>query len=148
MNNLKKISIAILIILFFSPFLYSQSIGNGEFMIVNQTNSTPITVKIYPVGAIFNGADQYTVIAAHPVPNTNYIYGTTANVDYNQGNNYKIANFDKTEGGAECYFSLGYGKYRIEFYEGTTMTNTCDVDFSDANFYGYGRFRLHTAFKN
>jgi len=140
MNNLKKISIALFILLLSSSFTYSQDIGYGEFMIVNQTNSTPITVKIYPVGAIFNGADQYTVIAANKInPQNNfYIFGKELPISYDQNGTewYIKANFDKSPNFYQCDFSLGYGRYRIDFYEGTTKTNTCDVDFSDANFTG------------
>ena len=140
MNNLKKISITLIVLLLSSTFIYSQDIGQGEFMIVNQTNSIPITVKIYPVGAIFNGADQYTVIAANKInPQNNfYIFGKELPISYDQNGNdwYKRANFDKSPNFYQCDFSLGYGRYRIDFYEGTTKTNTCDVDFSDANFTG------------
>jgi hypothetical protein len=139
MNNLKKISIALLVLLLSSTFIYSQDIGQGEFMIVNQTNSTPITVKIYPVGAIFNGADQYTVVAEHQISQTNkYIFGMEIPISYDQNGTewYKRANFDKSQYYTNCQFSLGYGRYRIDFYEGTTKTNSCDVDFSDANFTG------------
>ncbi|MFA5403806.1 MAG: T9SS type A sorting domain-containing protein [Ignavibacteria bacterium] len=140
MNNLKKISIALFILLLSSSFIHSQDIDRGEFMIVNQTNSIPITVKIYPVGAIFNGDDQYTVIAANKInpQNNYYIFGKEIAISYDQNGNdwYKRANFDKSQDYLYCDLSIGYGRYRIDFYEGTTKTNSCDVDFSDANFTG------------
>lgn len=144
MNRIKKITIALLVLLLSSTFIYSQDIDRGEFMIVNQTSSssnpTNITVKIYPVGAIFNGADQYTVKARYPINEISnpYIFGKEIAISYDQNGTewYKRANFDKSSDYLYCDFSLGYGRYRIDFYEGTTKTNTCDVDFSDANFTG------------
>ncbi len=77
MKNVKE-ALGILVILFsITSYLYSQDIGQGEFMIVNKTNSIPITVKIYPVGAIFSGGGQYTVDARFPIdgnPVNKHIY--------------------------------------------------------------------------
>lgn len=61
MKNIFTISICFILLLLFSSFIYSQEIGQGEFMIVNKTGIIPITVKIYPVYAIYSGGGQYTV---------------------------------------------------------------------------------------
>lgn len=139
MKNLKSI-LGILVILFLmSPFLYSQDIGQGEFMIVNQTGNRIIGIEICPMGAIFSGGGQYTVDARYPIDpqnNIKYIYPTgRINIDY-QGYNYTKANFDYTELRGGCAFTLGYGKYQISFFDENGGIFTCYIDFSDANFKG------------
>gem|GEM_PF-1674863 len=131
----------LVIILLISQLLYSQDIQQGEFMVVNNTgkNGYQIKVDIYPVGAIFNGNDQYTLNAANQVGSYNKIWGVE---QYPLTNNqttqnwYARINFDKTSDIYECHFPLGYGRYRIDFYEGANKTFACDIDFSDANFTG------------
>jgi hypothetical protein len=49
---------------------------------------------------------------------------------------YAQINFDKSDQYINCDFSLGYGKYRVDFYVSSIKTFTCDIDFSDANFTG------------
>lgn len=141
-NSIKRFFVILVFFLLYSSFIYSQPIGDGEFMIVNLTGNTPITVKIYPVGAIFSGGGQYTVDAKYAIDiqqGNTYIYPQVPIVlDYNQsGNDYYVkANFDATEERVGCSFSLGYGAYKIKFYENDVFKNDCIVDFSDANFKG------------
>jgi hypothetical protein len=139
----RTIILSLILFFIFATNLLSQNISDGEFMIVNQTGTSTgysISVKIYPVGAIFNGGNEYTVKAHNPIdPIYNpYIYGKEISISNVQSGTgwYALANFDKSDAIQLCQFSLGYGRYRIDFYEGTTKKNTCDVDFSDANFTG------------
>jgi len=66
-------------------------------MIVNQTNSIPIMVKIYPVGAIFSAGGQYTCDASNAINQQNkFLYPIEQIViDYDQNgyNYYTKANF-------------------------------------------------------
>ena len=124
-----------------SPLLHSQDIQQGEFMVVNKTggNGYSIKIDIYPVGAIFNGNYEYALKAAYPIPQQNdKIWGVQQYELSNQTaqNWFVVANFDKSEYLNGCHFSLGYGRYRIDFYEGVNKTFTCDIDFSDVNFTG------------
>lgn len=134
--------IRILVIMFLiSPLLHSQDIQQGEFMVVNKTggNGYSIKIDIYPVGAIFNGNYEYALKAAYPIPQQNdKIWGVQQYELSNQTaqNWFVVANFDKSEYLNGCHFSLGYGRYRIDFYEGVNKTFTCDIDFSDVNFTG------------
>ena len=138
-------------ILFFIVFsnLYSQDISQGEFMIVNNSgeNGYPIKVDIYPVGAIFNGNYDYALKSKYPIDpqQNNKIFGiqqiTLSNLTSQTW--YTVANFDNTSELRDCQFSLGYGRYRVDFFKSTNggnnwnQVNTTDIDFSDANFTGY-----------
>lgn len=126
---------------------FSQSYDYAEILIVNNTgngNGFPITIDVYPVGAIFNGDNtggytgQYTPVAKHPGSLNNYIYGVNQFPLPNQTNQqyYTKINFDKSPDYQGCHFSLGYGKYRIDFYVNSVKTFSCNVDFSDANYTG------------
>ena len=119
----------------------SQNIGRGELMFVNNTgtNGYNITIDIYPVGAIFNGADQYAFVAKYQVPESDgKICGLHQKVLSNLTTEewFVNGNFDKTSEIRGCRYSFGYGRYRIDIYNGTAKEFTVDVDFSDANYTG------------
>ena len=124
--------------LFFPSFIYSQPIGEGELMIVNQSNINQISVRIYPSGAIFNGDFQYNMYAKYHVDNdinNIYIYPIyeyTLNT-FNTVPYYIKANFDRTNTYQDCKFSLGYGAYQIEITEGTNI-KTIYISYNDAKF--------------
>jgi hypothetical protein len=112
-------------------------------MIVNKTGTLPITVRIYPIGAIFSGGGQYTVDARFPIdgnPIHKYIYPQQPfDIDYEHESSiyFVKANFDCSENRSDCDFSIGYGCYKIEFEDGIAEHyRECRVDFSDANFKG------------
>jgi hypothetical protein len=152
MKNLNsKILITLYIIFVFSfngQLLFSQDIGYGELLIVNHTSdgvARAMKVRIYPVGAIFSGGKQYTVEATKKISNdNNKIYGQEFALDYNLNSrdSYARINFDASDDREYCDFSLGYGLYKIEFYNGNPVlsnygfADSCYIDFSDANFTG------------
>ncbi len=141
MKKLIGIIFILLIALVASKNALSQFIDQGELMLVNNTgiNGYAITVDVYPVGAIFNGVDQYAFKAVNAIPgyspNIWGIYHKTLSNDLNQ-EWFVNGNFDGTQQYDGCKYSFGYGKYRMDFYSGTTKEFTCDIDFSDANFTG------------
>ncbi|HRI84201.1 MAG TPA: T9SS type A sorting domain-containing protein [Ignavibacteria bacterium] len=109
-----------------------------------------IKVNIYPVGAIFSGGNQYSLDATNKIPSSSEkIYGYSKILNFNQNLNedqwtIKI-NFDASELFQDCETSLGYGKYRIDFYSGPDQDNFlfidyCIIDYSDAN-YGTSAFQ-------
>jgi hypothetical protein len=141
---------AILAFLFAFLFLnlqnsFSQEYGYAEFLIVNNTGNDgfPITLDVYPVGAIFNGditggfTGQYTPVATHPGSLNGYIYGIHNLALSNQTSQtyYAKINFDKSDYAYQCDFALGYGKYKIDI-TGGSQPFSCYVDFSDANYTG------------
>lgn len=154
---MKRIGITILtfLVLFCSSnnVSFSQNIGNGELMIVNNTqDQSPLYLKInvYPVGAVFSGGRQYTLDARFPIDvANNKIFGFTKILKYDktlpeQEWTAKI-NFDATSDILNCESSLGYGKYRIDFYHGQSIdsfsfSDYCMIDYSDAN-YGTDAFQ-------
>ena len=60
----------------------SQEIRDGELMFVNNTGTSGynITIDVYPVGAIFNGADEYAFKAVNALPDNPYIFGIHSKV--------------------------------------------------------------------
>jgi hypothetical protein len=135
-NSIKRFFVIFVLFLFYSSIIYSQPIGQGEFMIVNKSEN-PITVRIYPNKAIFNGNYEYNLYALHPIDQLNehkYIY-PIYEYTLNQ-NEFKRANFDRDQYFENCDFSLGYGKYLIDIYEGSIYTQF-QIDFGDYN-YGNG----------
>lgn len=162
-NSKTSIRFSLLIIVFitcvFRNFSYSQNIGGGELMIVNNTGSASgklVKINIYPVGAIFSGGYQYSLDARYRITATNkFIYGYSDILNYNQSLpeqdwTSKI-NFDANDNTDQCKISLGYGKYKIDFYEGPDVNNFtfveyCYVDFADAN-YGTGNFQGEQKFR-
>ena len=137
MKKCKMVFKVILLSLLFIPYLYSQEIGEGELMIVNNTGNRILSVDVMPWGAIFSGGGQYTVDSRFRISDQNkFLYPReTQNINYEQNNNFKLANFDASQYYNGCAFSLGYGKYQINFSE-SQGSNTIWVDFSDANFKG------------
>jgi hypothetical protein len=148
-NSISSIFIIALALLFLNiQNTFSQSYDYAEFLIVNNTGNDegfPIAVDVYPFGAIFNGDNtggytgQYTPVAAYQVNAQHpYNFGEHQFALSNQTSQtwYAMINFDKSPNYQGCHFSLGYGKYRIDFYVNSTKTFTCDVDFSDANYTG------------
>ena len=71
---INKLICVLFFVFSFSNYSISQPIGQGELLIVNHTSvgvARAIMVKIYPVGAIFSGAGQYTVDATYAINPTN-----------------------------------------------------------------------------
>ncbi len=115
-----------------------------ELGIYNQTTSKDIMIKVYPIGAIFSGGGQYTVEATHQVvSNEYYIFGFSdvLTYDLNSENSHSYSNFDASVNYNQCKHSLGYGKYKIDFYERAgqdlsvfAFIDSCYLDLSDANY--------------
>ena len=151
--KIKSLVVILILIIFINDKCNSQNISQGELMIVNNTGTQTgkmIKVNIYPVGAIFSGCNQYSLDATNKIPSSSEkIYGYSKILNFNQNLNedqwtIKI-NFDASELFQDCETSLGYGKYRIDFYSGPDQDNFlfidyCIIDYSDAN-YGTSAFQ-------
>ena len=140
-NFIKAFFSILLFFLLYSQIIFSQEppIGDGEFMIINESSNS-IQVSIYPSGAIFNGNNEYNIKAYNrigPDPQYDFIYPRGPNYitldPFNTGNYFNRANFDKTDNILGCNFSLGYGGYKIEIFDGNPMYFFY-IDFRDANF--------------
>jgi len=139
--------VLLLITLFTLNISQSQTLTFGELMIVNNTGTSTgkfIKINIYPVGAIFSGGNQYSLDARYPISQDQkliYGYSEILNFDQNLSEDQWTTkvNFDATPERDFCETSLGYGKYRIDFYEGAdqdnfTFVDYCIIDYSDANY--------------
>ena len=142
MKKLTGIIFLLLITFIINKNASPQNIGKGELMFVNNTGTSGynITIDVYPVGAIFNGADEYAFKAKYPIDeqNNNKICGLHQKVLSNLTTEewFVNGNFDKTPEIQGCSYTFGYGRYRIDIYNGTAKEFTVDVDFSDANYTG------------
>lgn len=159
---MKKLTYVIFSLIIFTTFcevLYSQ--GHCEWLIKNLTTGS-ISVKIYPVSMVFNGAREistedlgYNLVArvrrfTHPPLRFDYINGV--NYDYTNypnhknvihtisANDYLCGQFDGDNAGDldNIRFCFGAGVYKIEFWFGIDPAvnppqDYCYVDL-DAHF--------------
>ena len=82
MKKLTGIIFLLLITFIINKNASPQNIGKGELMFVNNTGTSGynITIDVYPVGAIFNGADEYAFKAVNALPDNPYIFGIHSKV--------------------------------------------------------------------
>jgi len=111
----------------------NNSYGVEGELIIHNENQTTLNVKIFPVGAIFNGNKKYKLRCENPFPNHyDFIFGGEANLSHNG-----IFRLDHDGDLLYCCESdkaIGYGKYKIEFYQNGFFQGYCYVDFSDSDY--------------
>lgn len=135
-----KILFAILVFFPFASIVLSQEESvNGELWIVNRDTNHLLKVAVYPVGLVFNGAKEYKMRATVPQNSgDSFIVGNTKEyIDF--GERMSLDVDIPTDNNADDGL-IGYGKYRIDFYErggnpvNWIYTNYCYVDFSHSNY--------------
>lgn len=141
--------LTILICSFLYPYAngFCQGMDSGEFMIVNKTNSYPIMIKMFPIGAIFNADKQYSPrIAGSPLISNPDIINITGIIDTLETTapGYAIrAQLDGNGNTGNCIFAVGFGLYKIEFWKESepgmfdVLVDTCLMDWRDANIGNY-----------
>ena len=141
----KTIFVASMILL---SVLSNGSFARYEVMIENKSNSECIYVRVFPVGAVFNGDKQYSLQCKFPTNDYQYIIGCSviltpfgtprSTIEINH-------DADGTTGGTKA--AIGFGKYMVKFYQVTIQGqdtivsvqsfDSCEIDYSDSDFPNY-----------
>ena len=128
--------------------LSNGSFARYEVMIENKSNSECIYVRVFPVGAVFNGDKQYSLQCKFPTNDYQYIIGCSviltpfgtprSTIEINH-------DADGTTGGTKA--AIGFGKYMVKFYQVTIQGqdtiisvqsfDSCEIDYSDSDFPNY-----------
>ena len=134
---MKTFYLTIIIILFFTFDLFAIE---GELIIKNNLNNL-IKVDVYPVGTVFNGAKEYSLKCVNEwIHSGDTIYtkiiGGSKELHYL--NLFKLDHDGDLLYCCEGESSIGYGKYRIDFYEEINsifeFKTYCYVDYSDSDY--------------
>ncbi|HQY53306.1 MAG TPA: T9SS type A sorting domain-containing protein [Ignavibacteria bacterium] len=142
-----------ILLIFIVVNFFNVAKARFELQIFNYSTTDFIYVKVYPIGAIFNGYYEYSLNCKYPILDIyNKIYGgdtilpkkigQTPDIEFNH-------DFDNVNGGTNK--AIGFGKYRVEFYLSEiigydtiySLVDYCEVDYTDYN-YPYGNQSLDT----
>ncbi len=116
-----------------------------ELFVRNSSNMV-IKIDVYPVGCIFNGNLDYSLRCARFYTNYQYITGNSIKgiePTVQLGFEHDAENHDEDDEGMgnDIAGVVGYGKYRIDFYEKTSNNpetyvyrNFCYIDYSHSNY--------------
>lgn len=115
----------------------------GELIIFNKSYQKNIKIEVYPIGAIFNAQQKYSIECINEnLPEYDKIIGGSKILPKRVGSSassFKLDHDASEDFNAEA--SIGFGKYRVvflEFYNDTNFTDGistyCDVDYSDADY--------------
>ena len=124
-----------LVVLIVQVSIPTANAVEGELIIHNKTNGT-LVVEVYPVGAIFNGNKQYLLKCVNSrLGYYDKIFGGVDTLTSNE--NFILDHDGDLQYCCEGEKSIGYGKYRVEFYQDDSISGYCYVDYSDSD-YPYG----------
>jgi len=127
----------------------NSTLARFELMVLNFSTTDLIYIQVYPVGAIFNGNRMYTLQCKYPTQFYTKIFGgDTILPNYTDTIIAFEINHDVDALTAGTRAAIGFGKYRVDFYEvmiqgddtiiNSTPFDHCDVDFSDSDYPNYG----------
>jgi len=133
---MKSILKIVLLLSFVLQFGFAQGdLHVNELQVRNFSNEN-VMIDVYPVGAVFNGDKEYKLRCKYLLGNVEYIFGAKEIV-INANNGIAQLNHDSRDGDLMAG-SIGYGKYRIDFYRyvggNWTYQNYCYVDFSHSKY--------------
>jgi hypothetical protein len=141
---MKKI---LLLFIIFNSTVFSQ--GGWEIIVSNfTTHNNTIKFKIYPVSMIFNGTNEYNLLARQKNSSLEWQYYYLSGVAYdvhpinpelsikktdftlNQGQDITI-NADADVSGNDCHLGFGLGKYRVDvWWDNNILTQPPDESFT------------------
>ena len=134
---MKSILKIVLLLIFVLNFGFAQGdLHVNEIQIKNLYNEN-IRIDVYPEGLVFNGDKEYKLRCKHILGSIQYIIGAKEFVISSNGGIAQF-NHDAADGDNNMTGSVGYGKYRIDFYRYVggdwTYQNYCYVDFSHSKY--------------
>lgn len=140
-----KVFIILKLILLSILLISKHSFARFELRIENYSYSDIIYVRVFPIGAIFNGRFEYSLKCRYSTSDYDKIFGGDSILQKRVGipSDFELNHdADGTTGGTEA--SIGYGKYRVEFYfvreENENLVidefpfDYCDVDYGDSDY--------------